>query len=162
MPAMPAPDRPVALEAGAIAPRATSSYPAPFQPRVQGRVKRALGDAFGLTHFGVNLTRLAPGAASALRHGHSRQEEFIYILEGRPTLITNAGTHELAPGMCAGFPAATGDAHHLVNRGNDDVLYLEVGDRIAGDAVEYPDDDVRATPGEGGLWVFTHKDGTAY
>jgi uncharacterized cupin superfamily protein len=159
---MSAPDRPVALLASTVAPRASSTYPAPYQARVQGRVKRALGDAFGLTHFGVNLSRLAPGAGSALRHSHSRQEEFIYILEGHPTLVTGAGEHELAPGMCAGFPAATGDAHHLVNRSGADVVYLEVGDRCADDAVTYPDDDVRATMGSDGRWVYTHKDGTAY
>src|SRR6187455_3585739 len=108
---------PVALLAIDMPPRKkATNYPPPFASRVAGRSKRALGDAFGLTNFGVNLTRLAPGAVSALRHAHTRQDELIYILEGRPTLITDAGETELAPGMCAGFRAGTGDAHHLVNR----------------------------------------------
>jgi uncharacterized cupin superfamily protein len=155
--------RPIALDAQDVPPKTRmSNYPAPFLPRVAGRVKRALGDAFGLTHYGVNLTRIPPGSASALRHSHARQEEFIYILEGHPTLITNAGETQLAPGMCAGFPAGTGDAHQLVNRSGSDVLYLEVGDRIPGDEVDYPDDDLKATMGPDGLWVMTRKDGSSY
>src|SRR5258705_13696792 len=114
----------VAAEAPARA--KPSNYPEPFAARMAGREKRPLGDLFGLTNFGVNLTRLAPGAASSLRHAHAKQDEFVYILEGRPTLVTNAGETELAPGICAGFKAGTGDAHHLVNRTAEDVLYLEV------------------------------------
>lgn len=153
---------PVAIAAEDVPLRATSGYPAPFQPLVAGRVKRALGDAFGLTNFGVNLTRMAPGAHSALRHCHSRQDEFIYILEGTPTLITNAGETQLAPGMCAGFPHGTGDAHQLVNRSGADVFYLEVGDRTPGDHPTYPDDDVAAHMAEDGKWRFTRKDGSPY
>src|ERR1051325_5367112 len=109
--------RPVALVA-ADAPARTKAtlYPPVFAARVAGRLKRPLGDLFGLTSFGVNLTRLAPGAASALRHAHTRQDELVYVLEGRPTLYTDAGAVELEPGMCAGFKAGEGDAHHLVNR----------------------------------------------
>ena len=117
---------------------------------------------FGLTNFGVNLTRLAPGAMSALRHAHVLQDEFIYVLSGRPTLITDRGDTELAPGVCAGFKAGTGEAHHLVNRTGEDVVYLEVGDRTAGDAVTYPDDDLKAILGDDGKWSFAHKDGTPY
>jgi len=157
---------PTALKAVAaisVAPRAKpSNYPEPFASRVAGRQKRALGDAFGLANFGVNLTRLAPGALSALRHAHAKQDEFIYILEGHPVLITDRGETPLAPGMCAGFKAGTGDAHHLVNRGAADVVYLEVGDRTSGDAVEYPDDDIQALCGPDGQWRFTRKDGTAF
>jgi uncharacterized cupin superfamily protein len=127
-----------------------------------GREKRALGDAFGLRNFGVNLTRLAPGAVSALRHAHSRQDEFVYILEGRPTLVSDRGETVLAPGMCAGFRACSGDAHQLVNRSSEVVLYLEVGDRTAGDTVVYPDDDIQALLAESGQWRFAHKDGTPY
>lgn len=126
-----------------------------------GREKRPLGDFFGLTNFGVNLTRLAPGGVSALRHAHSRQDEFVYILSGHPTLRANEGEVELAPGMCAGFKAGTGDAHHLVNRTGKDVLYLEVGDRTAGDSASYPDDDIQAAMIDGN-WRFTHKDGSPY
>lgn len=152
----------VAIAASDVPLRVGTNYPAPFMQRVAGRSKRALGDIFGLTHYGVNLTRVAPGSESALRHSHGLQEEFIYILEGRPTLITNAGETELAPGMCAGFPAGTGDAHQLVNRGSVDVVYLEVGDRIPGDTVEYPDDDLAAAMGPDGKWRMTRKDGSAY
>jgi uncharacterized cupin superfamily protein len=127
-----------------------------------GREKRPLGDLFGLTNFGVNLTRLVPGAVSALRHAHSRQDEFIYILQGEPTLVTNAGETQLRPGMCAGFKAGTGDAHHLANRTTTEVVYLEVGDRTAGDVGSYPDDDIQAVLGADGKWQFVHKDGSPY
>jgi len=109
----------------------------------------------------VNLTRLAPGAVSALRHAHTRQDEFIYILQGHPTLITDAGETPLAPGMCAGFKAGTGNAHQLANRSGEDVVYLEVGDRAPGDSAGYPDDDLQAALVDG-KWRFTHKDGTPY
>jgi len=155
--------KPVSVNAREAPPRKkTSSYPEPFAARVAGRDKRPLGDLFGLTNFGVNLTRLAPGAASALRHAHSRQDEFVYVLEGLPTLVTNSGETVLEPGMCAGFKAGTGDAHHLVNRSQADVLYLEVGDRTAGDAASYPDDDLKAVLGTDGSWRYTRRDGTPY
>lgn len=138
-----------------------SNYPEPFKSRVAARSKQKLGDALGLRNFGVNLTTLKPGALSALRHWHTHQDEFIYIVSGEPVLITNAGEQVLTPGMVAGFPAGKADGHHLINRGNIDAVYLEVGDRAAGDEVDYPDDDLaaRATP-EGRR--FTHKDGTLY
>jgi len=126
-----------------------------------GRTKQPLGELFGLANFGVNLTRLAPGAQSALRHAHSKQDEFVYVLEGHPTLHTDAGRTRLSPGMCAGFRAGTGDAHHLLNETHEEVAYLEVGDRTAGDEGSYPDDDIRAMLVEG-KWKFTHKDGTSY
>ena len=138
-----------------------SVYPEPFASRMTGREKKPLGDLFSLSNFGVNLTRLAPGALSALRHAHSIQDEFIYVLEGKPTLVTDDGETELHPGMCAGFKAGTGNAHHLVNCSNEDVVYLEVGDRIAGDAATYPDDDLQAVLVNGN-WQFSHKDGTTY
>jgi uncharacterized cupin superfamily protein len=127
---------------------------------MQKREKRALGDHFGLRNFGVNLTRLLPGGESALLHRHSKQDEFIYILEGEPTLVTDAAEVQLRPGMCTGFPAG-GVAHQLVNRTDRDVMYLEVGDRTPGDVGEYPSDDLVATEVEG-RWVFNHKDGTPY
>ena len=127
-----------------------------------GREKRVLGDAFGLKNFGVNLTRLAPGGQSALRHAHGKQDEFVYILEGEAILITDSGETALKPGMCAGFKAGTGDAHHLVNRTKKDVVFLEVGDRSAGDTVSYPDDDVMAVYGSDGQWKYSKKDGTPY
>jgi uncharacterized cupin superfamily protein len=153
---------PAALDAASVAPRHRPSvYPAPFAARMAGREKRALGDVFGLINFGVNLTRLAPGAQSALLHRHSRQDEFIYILQGAPTLVTEAGETELGPGMCAGFPAG-GLAHHLVNRTDTDAVYLEIGDRTAGDRGDYPADDLEARLDPDGRWRFFHKDGRPY
>jgi len=153
---------PVAIEAAGVPPRTKpSSYPPPFAARMAGREKRALGDLFGLRNFGVNITRLAPGAASSLRHRHTRQDEFIYVLEGEPTLVTDGGEEVLLPGMCAGFPAG-GTAHHLLNRTAADVVYLEIGDRSPGDAAEYPDDDLGAELGPHGDWLYTHKDGSAW
>lgn len=155
--------KPVALAAAEAPARAKrSNYPEPFASRMAGREKRPLGDLFGLTHFGVNLTRLAPGAVSALRHAHSKQDEFVYVLAGRPTLVTDEGATELCPGMCAGFKAGTGNAHHLVNRTHEEVVYLEVGDRSAGDEAAYPDDDLQARLDAQGKWLFVHKDGTPY
>jgi uncharacterized cupin superfamily protein len=154
---------PVALAAADAPPRTKpSNYPEPFFSRMGKRVKRPLGDLFGLTNFGVNLTTLLPGGESALRHCHSRQDEFIYILAGTPTLVTDAGETLLRPGMCAGFKAGSGDAHHLVNRTSSDVLYLEAGDRTGGDTGSYPDDDIQAALDGNGQWVFTHKDGKPY
>ena len=154
--------RPVAVTASEVAPRATpSNYPEPFASRMAGREKRPLGEVLGLANLGVNRTRLAPGAVSALRHAHSVQEELVYILEGHPTLVTDEGRTPLAPGMCAGFPAGTGNAHHLVNETREEVVYLEIGDRTPGDGVTYPDDDLKAVRADG-RWVFTHKDGTPY
>jgi len=160
---MPEPARPVAvIAAEAPAKRKATNYPAPFAARVAGRLKRPLGDLFGLQNFGVNLTRLEPGAISSVRHAHSKQDELVYILEGTPTLVTNAGETALRPGMCAGFRAGTGDAHHLINRSDHDVVYLEIGDRTKGDSAFYPDDDLVAAMGPGGQWTFTHKDGRPY
>jgi uncharacterized cupin superfamily protein len=138
-----------------------SNYPEPFASRMSGRQKHPLGDLFGLTNFGVNLTRLAPGAVSALRHAHTVQDEFVYILKGRPTLHTDEGHTLLAPGMCAGFKAGTGNGHCLINNTDEEIVYLEVGDRTLGDEGMYPDDDLRAQL-VNGTWAFTHKDGTPY
>jgi uncharacterized cupin superfamily protein len=153
---------PTAIVAADAPKRATrTNYPEPFASRMAGREKRPLGDVFGLTNFGVNLTRLAPGAVSSLRHAHSRQDEFVYVLEGHPTLHTNERRARLAPGMCAGFLAGSGNAHRLVNETSTDVTYLEIGDRTAGDEGSYPDDDLVAFLGPRG-WQFRHKDGTPY
>jgi len=154
---------PAALTAADIPPRPKKTiYPAEFASRVDGRIKTPLGDVFGLSNFGVNLTRLKPGSESALRHAHRKQDEFVYILEGEPVLITNKGETKLKPGMCGGFKAATGDAHHLVNRGSRDVVYLEIGDRTEGEEVVYPDDDLLLTIGPDGKYRSTRKDGTPF
>ena len=156
------PTVPVAIVALAAPVRVRkSNYPKPFASLMAGREKRPLGDVFGLSNFGVNLTRLAPNAVSALRHAHSRQDEFIYILSGHPTLETDAGQTPLAPGMCAGFKAGTGNAHRLLNPTDEPVVYLEVGDRTPGDEGSYPDDDLKAVLVEG-HWQFVHQDGTPY
>lgn len=137
-----------------------SNYPSPFAERMAGRVKRVLGDPAGLTGFGVNLTTLAPGAASSLLHRHAVQDEFVYILRGQATLVTDSGEETLSPGMCAAFKAG-GVAHQLVNRSDEPVTYLEVGDRRPNDSADYPADDLVATF-EAGAWLFTHKDGSPY
>lgn len=156
------PDRPTALVAAEVPPRVKPSvYPEPFSTRMVGRTKQPLGDLFGLTNFGVNRTTLAPGAVSALRHRHSKQDEFIYILEGEATLVTDAGETALTPGMCAGF-AAGGSAHMLHNRCDAEVVFLEIGDRRPGDTASYPDDDIAAALDENGEWRFTRKDGSPY
>jgi uncharacterized cupin superfamily protein len=156
------PTYPVALKAEDAPPRTKpSNYPEPFFSRMKGRLKRPLGDLFGLTNFGVNLTTLSPGAISALRHAHSKQDEFIYILRGHPTLVTDEGRTRLSPGMCAGFKAGTGNGHHLVNETAEDVVYLEAGDRTPGDEGSYPDDDLKAKLVDG-KWTFVHKDGRPY
>jgi uncharacterized cupin superfamily protein len=128
---------------------------------MSGRTKQPLGDLFGLTNFGVNLTRLKPSGVSALRHAHSKQDEFVYILEGTPTLVTDEGETQLSPGLCAGFNAGSGNAHHLVNKSGYDVLYLEVGDRTTGETVTYPDDDIQGVQIDG-KFQFARKDGRRY
>ena len=138
-----------------------SNYPEQFKSAVAGRVKKRLGNAAGLQNFGVNLVRLAPGSCSALRHWHSRQDELVYVLEGRVTLISNADEEVLESGMVAGFRAGDADGHHLVNRSNADVVYLEIGDRTPGDHAQYPDDDLIAKS-DGNGWIFTHKNGELY
>ncbi|MDV6331172.1 nuclear transport factor 2 family protein [Asticcacaulis sp. 201] len=154
--------KPVAVIADEVPVRVRpSNYPEPFASRMAGRAKRQLGDIFGLGNFGVNLTELKPGAMSALRHAHSKQDEFVYILAGFPTLFTDEGETRLTPGMCAGFKAGTGNGHHLINTTDDVVVYLEVGDRSPGDEGTYPDDDLKAILADG-RWRFVHKDGTPY
>ncbi len=156
------PSYPSAIEAAAAPARATpSNYPAPFAALMDGRVKQPLGDMFGIAHFGVNRTTLRPGAASALPHRHSRQDELVYILEGEAVLITEHGETISRAGMCAGF--AAGDvSHKLENHSDADVVLLEIGDRTAGDQVSYPADDLQAAMGADGTWRFEHKDGRPY
>jgi uncharacterized cupin superfamily protein len=159
---MPTPKIPIATFAADVPPRTKRTiYPEPFASRVAGREKRQLGDLFGVKNFGVNLTRLAPNAISALRHAHTKQDEFVYILQGRPTLQTDNGRTLLSPGMCAGFMAGTGNAHNLVNETEEDVVYLEIGDRTSGDYATYPDDDLQILIIEGRN-QFAHKNGAPY
>jgi len=154
--------KPVALLAEKAPERAkASSYPEPFASQMTGRRKQALGDLFGLTNFGVNLTRLTAGGVSALRHAHTKQDEFIYVLQGYPTLHTDEGRTRLSPGMCAGFKSGTGNGHRLINETEEEVVYLEIGDRTPGDEGSYPDDDLKALMVDG-KWKFVHKDGSPY
>lgn len=152
----------IALEASTAPPRTKpSNYPEPFAAMMAGRIKQPLGDLFGLKNFGVNLTRLPPGAVSALHHQHSRQDEFIYVLSGEPTLYVDGDKTQLRPGMVAGF-AAGRCAHHLKNETAQECVVLEVGDRTPGDQVSYPSEDLEAVMGADGRWQFTHKDGRPY
>jgi uncharacterized cupin superfamily protein len=139
-----------------------TGYPEPYRADNQKRWNRRLGNHAGLTNFGVNITRIIPGGQSSHRHAHTRQDEFIYVLEGEVELETDAGVEVLRAGMCAGFPAGTGNAHRFVNRGDHDVLLLVVGDRTSGDEVSYPDVDMHLQMGPDGRYGFFRKDGTPY
>jgi uncharacterized cupin superfamily protein len=136
-----------------------TSYPEPHRAANQMRYNRRLGDHAGLRNFGVNLTRIVPGGQSSYRHAHSRQDEFVFVLEGEVVLETNGGEQHLKPGMCAGFPAGTGDAHRFVNRTGSDVKLLVIGDRTSGDEITYPDVDMHAVLGPDGGYKFTTKAG---
>ncbi len=139
----------------------SSNYPEEFKPVVVGRTKKRLGDAARLQNFGVNLVELAPGSSSALRHWHNKQDEFIYVLSGEITLVTDAGEETLSVSNCAGFAAGVANGHCLINRSQESVTYLEIGDRTPNDKVIYPDDDLIAEHSLTG-WIFSHKDGTLY
>ncbi len=148
---------PMALKA-----RVGASYPEAFAEICRGREKRALGNAVGLTHFGVNLVHLPPGQATSQRHWHEQEDEFVYVLEGEVVLVTDGGEETLTAGMAAGFPAGAANGHCIVNKSNAVAKLLEVGDRTSGETVHYPDIDLhgRGTPGDG--FSFTHKDGRPY
>ena len=153
--------KPPALDPEEVAVRRGSSYPAAFKEPCRTRIKRALGDALGLTNFGVNLVTLPPGAWSAQRHWHSHEDEFVYVLDGELTLITDGGEQALTAGQVAGFPAGKADGHHLVNKGSAPATYLEIGDRNAEDVCTYPDIDLHLAPTPDGH-VFTDKKGEPY
>ena len=138
-----------------------TGYPRPFRDRIGSRLRKRLGNAGGLDQFGVNLTRLAPGAQSALRHWHENEDEFVYVLEGRLVLIEDAGETPLAPGEAAAFKAGVANGHHLVNRSARDALYLEIGTRADSERAHYPDDDLAAIKQDSDF-RFTHSDGTPY
>ncbi len=150
-----------ALDPAGVPEQQSSLYPSPFRERIAGRSKRRLGDACGLTRIGVNLVTLAPGAQSALRHWHTLEDEFVYVLEGEVTLVTGAGEQPLGPGTCAGYPAGARDGHHFVNRSGAPVRYLEIGNRVDGDNAFYPDDDLLWCEDEQGVYA-AHKDGRRY
>jgi uncharacterized cupin superfamily protein len=150
-------ETPIAVVAATLPMRVGTDYPEPHNAPCRTRSRAALGEVFGLTGFGVNLLRLPPGSWSSQRHWHSHEEELVYVLEGTPTLITDAGETPLAPGMCAGFRAGAANGHQLVNRSDRMVVLLEVGGRSRDDVVEYSDIDMRwSTPAE----AYTRRDGT--
>ncbi|HET7922465.1 MAG TPA: cupin domain-containing protein [Gammaproteobacteria bacterium] len=137
-----------------------ASYPPPYDEPCRNRHRSRLGDAAGLTQFGVNLLRLSPGAWSSQRHWHTHEDEFVYVLEGEVVLVTDAGEEILRPGDCAGFKAGEPDGHHLQNRGSADAVVLEIGSRDPEhDGVEYPGIDLRIGPGRS---QYTHLDGKPY
>ena len=148
-----------AFDPGAVTETNFTSYPEPYRAANSTRYNRRLADHAGLKNFGVNLTRIIPGGQSSYRHAHSRQDEFIYVLEGEVVLETNGGVQTLTPGMCAGFPAGTGDAHRFVNRSTRDALLLVIGDRSSGDEITYPDVDMHAVLGPDGRYKFSTKSG---
>jgi uncharacterized cupin superfamily protein len=139
-----------------------SGYPEPFRQAQRKRHNRRLGDHAGLKNYGVVLTRVEPGGQSSARHAHSKQDEFVYILEGELVLVTDAGRETLSPGTCVGFPAGTGDGHHFLNMTDKDAVLLVVGDRTGGDEVTYPDIDLELKAGADGVRAFHRKDGTPY
>lgn len=149
------------VKSDALEPRRGSGYPHPYHEQLEGRLKRALGDAVGLTQFGVNLVTLEPGAQSSQRHWHEKEDELVYILEGEATLVTDEGEQTLHPGMVAGFPAGERNGHMLVNKTDAPVVYMEIGSRAPDERAEYPDVDMKAHKVDG-KWVFTRSDGTPY
>ena len=138
-----------------------TGYPPPFDRVVVGRERRRLGNAVGLDQFGVNLTTLRPGAGSALRHWHEREDEFVYVLEGELVLIENEGETVLRPGDAAGFKANTPNGHHLINKSDRPAVYLEIGTRSKHERVEYPDADLQVVRDHNGM-RYTHKNGEPY
>jgi uncharacterized cupin superfamily protein len=144
------------IDIAAIAERVGSSYPAPFSQHAGTRIKKALGDAAGLTDFGVNLTRLPPGEWSSQRHWHSHEDELVYVLAGELTLHTDEGEQLLRAGDAAAFPKGQPNGHHLINRGDAMAVFLEIGSRDADDVVSYPDVDLHFDGG------YMHKDGSPY
>ena len=150
-----------ALDPRSVEALSRSGYPEPYRSRVLPRMKRRIGDALGLTRIGINYTVLPPGKESSMRHWHTHEDEFVFVLEGELVLRTEAGEQVLTAGMCAGFPAGNEDGHHLINRSAADAVYLEVSNRDGADGAHYSDPDVDLAfspahaPGR-----FTRRDGT--
>jgi uncharacterized cupin superfamily protein len=139
--------------------RKGSTYPSPYNDQTNERIKQALGNAGGLTQFGVNLTRLPPGAWSSQRHWHSGDDEFVYMISGEVALITDAGEEKISAGDCVAFPRNTPNGHHLINKGPATAVFLEVGTRNPDDVCTYAEIDMVADKKFGG---YRHKDGTPY
>lgn len=150
-----------ALDPATVPERTGSNYPPALRGPEENRIKQALGDALGLTGFGVNLVRLPPDSWSSIRHWHAREDEFVYVLEGEIILVTEEGEQVLGPGAAAGFPAGKADGHHLINRGSATATYIEVGNRSPEEAVTYPDVDLRLQRSPGNR-VYTNRKGEPY
>ncbi len=148
------------LDAKSVKPRIGTNYPPLYASVVAGRAKRVLGDVFGLTQFGFNLTTLEPGAWSAHRHWHEKEDEFVYVVDGEVTLVNDEGEHVLGAGMCAGFKAGVANGHCLVNKSDTPATYVEIGTRSADEIATYPDIDMKAVKADG-KYLMTKKDGTA-
>jgi len=147
------------IDIASLGERRGSSYPPPFDAPCATRVRKALGDAAGLTDFGVNLLRLPPGAWSSQRHWHRNEDEFVFVVSGEVTLITNTDETVLRAGDCAGFPKGVDDGHQLINRTGSEAICLEVGTRAQGDLCTYSDIDMKIDDAVG---RYAHKDGSFY
>jgi uncharacterized cupin superfamily protein len=149
------------IDMASVKVESSSGYPEPYRAVVAGRSRQRLGNAIGLDQFGVNLTRLKPGAQSAQRHWHAAEDEFVYVIEGTLVLCENDGETVLKAGDAAGFKAGVANGHCLVNRSDKDAVYLEIGTRHEREQVDYPDIDLRVRKDESGL-IYTHKSGESY
>lgn len=149
------------IDVAALPPAVGTLYPSPFDRPCRTRERKKLGDAAGLTQYGVNLLRLPPGAWSSQRHWHTRSDEFIYVLVGEIVLVSDDGEETLQAGDAAGFKAGDANGHCLQNRSDREAVALEIGTRVAGDASDYPDIDMLA-PAGGKPALYTHRDGTPY
>jgi uncharacterized cupin superfamily protein len=145
------------IDIKAIPERTGSAYPAPFDEPVFKRIRQRLGDAGGLTDFGINLLRLKPGVWSSQRHWHSHEDEFVFVVEGEVVLVTDKGEEILRAGDCAAFPKNAADGHHIINRSAKDALLLEVGSNSEDDVCTYSDIDMKVDRNG-----YTHKDGRPY
>ena len=150
-----------ALDPNTVEEKRGSAYPEPFKSRMGDRTKRRLAAACGMKNLGVNLVTLGPGGQSSVRHWHTLEDEFVYVLEGEVVLVTNSGEQTLKAGMCAGYAAGNRDAHHFINRSQKPAKYLEMGTNVPGDTAFYPDDDLFILWGEEGM-AYAHKDGRKY
>jgi uncharacterized cupin superfamily protein len=147
------------IDIASVPERRGSAYPKPFDAIAKDRVRQRLGDAGGITQFGVNLLQLPPGAASSQRHWHSGEDEFVYVIAGEVTLVTDKGEEILRAGDCAAFPKDNGDGHQLINKSDGLAICLEIGTRSGADVCTYSDIDMMIDTRKGG---YTHKDGTPY
>ncbi len=137
------------------------AYPDQYKPLVPGRAKKVIGDSLGLKNYGVNIVKLEPGGCSSVRHWHTRQDEFIYVIEGEITVVNDDGEFIMSAGMVAGFPGGAENGHHMFNRAEKDAIFMEVGDRLPGDSVDFSDVDLLSRQLKAG-WQFTNRKGKPF